>query len=60
MVDYLGLIILVLLAVNVWVFMAVVASSATLWKKALWALILLMPVLGFFVWYLLGPRRSGG
>lgn len=59
MIQYLGLWILALLTLNMWALLSVLASGATLRKKAFWALPLLaLPGLGFLAWYLLGPRRA--
>lgn len=59
MIQYLGLWILALLTLNMWALLSVLASGAPLKSKALWTLVLLaLPGLGFFGWYLLGPRRS--
>lgn len=55
-VGFGGLIVLVL---DVWALVHVVQSSATTGKKVLWiVLILLLPILGFILWLLLGPRAK--
>lgn len=56
MVQYLGVILLAAWAVNTWVFMSVIDARPGLLRLGLWALILLIPVLGFIAWYLFGPR----
>ncbi|MEO0360462.1 MAG: PLD nuclease N-terminal domain-containing protein [Pseudomonadota bacterium] len=49
-----GLIILVL---DVWAIISVFSSSASTGKKVLWTVvILLLPILGFILWLLFGPR----
>ena len=46
-----------LLILDVWALVSVVQSSATTGKKVIWiVLILLLPLLGFILWLLLGPR----
>jgi hypothetical protein len=52
-----GLFGLLVLIVNVWDIIRVVGSSASTGKKVLWVvLILLLPVLGVILWFLLGPK----
>ena len=49
-----GLIILVL---DIWALINVFGSSASSMKKLIWVLlILLLPVLGFIIWLIAGPR----
>ncbi|NNE82241.1 MAG: hypothetical protein HKN18_18375 [Silicimonas sp.] len=56
MIEYLGLWVLIALAINMWVLISVVGANARLTTRALWGVILLVPVIGFFAWFLLGPR----
>lgn len=58
MVQYLGVVMLLAWAVNVWAFMTVFDARPGLARLALWAAILLFPVFGFVAWYLLGPRPA--
>ena len=52
-----GLLGLLLLIANIWAIVNVVGSGASTGGKVLWILvILLMPLLGFIVWLILGPR----
>ncbi|MEJ2060161.1 MAG: PLDc N-terminal domain-containing protein [Gammaproteobacteria bacterium] len=52
-----GLFGLILLILNVWAMVRVVQSRATTGAKVFWiVLILLLPVLGFILWVLFGPR----
>lgn len=47
----------ILLILDVWALVHVVQSSVSTGKKVLWiVLILLLPLLGFILWLLLGPR----
>ena len=57
-VQYLGVFILVLWAMNIWAFMNVFDARSGITRLALWAVILLIPLIGFVVWYLLGPRPA--
>lgn len=50
--------ILVLIA-DVYAILQIAQSSASTGKKALWiVLVLLLPLLGFILWYLMGPKSS--
>ncbi len=53
-VGFFGLIILVL---NVWAIIKIFNSSASAGAKAIWiVVILVLPVLGFLLWLLFGPK----
>ena len=59
MIDYLGLWVLLLLALNMWALLSVLGASAQLTTKLLWAIpLLFLPGLAFLAWYLIGPRRA--
>ena len=46
-----------ILIADVWAIVSIFQSSATTGKKVLWiVLVLLLPVLGLILWFLLGPR----
>ena len=48
---------LVILALDIWAIVSIVQSSATTGKKVLWILlVLILPVVGLIIWFLLGPR----
>ncbi len=50
---------LVLLALNVWAIISIVSSQATTGTKVLWVvIILLLPLLGFVLWLLAGPKEK--
>jgi hypothetical protein len=50
--------ILVLIA-DVYAILQIAQSSASTAKKTLWiVLVLLLPLLGFILWYLMGPKAS--
>jgi hypothetical protein len=52
-----GLIGLLILAADIWAIVSIVQSSVSTGKKVLWILlVLILPVLGFILWFLLGPR----
>ena len=58
MVQYLGVIVIAAWAINIWAFMAVYDARPGLVRLGLWALILLIPLVGIVAWYLLGPRAA--
>ena len=52
-----GLIGLLILAADIWAIVSVVQSAASTGKKVLWILlVLVLPVVGLILWFLLGPR----
>jgi succinate dehydrogenase/fumarate reductase cytochrome b subunit len=54
-----GLIGVIILVADIYAILKIAQSSAKTGNKALWiALVLLLPVLGVIIWYLLGPGRS--
>ena len=57
--GYNGLIGLLVLAGDVWAIINIVQSSASNEKKLIWILaVVLLPVLGLILWFLLGPRKG--
>ena len=51
---------LLVLIADVWAVLNIVQSRSGTGRKALWvALVLVLPVLGFIVWLLMGPRSAG-
>ena len=56
-----GLIGLLILVADVWAILNVFQSSESTGTKALWiVLVLVLPMLGFIIWYFAGPKTSGG
>ncbi len=54
-----GLIGLLILAADVWAILNVFQSNESTGSKALWiVLVLVLPVLGFVIWYFAGPKTS--
>ena len=50
--------ILILIA-DIWAILNIAQSGATMGKKVLWiVLVLLLPLLGLIIWYLAGPRSG--
>jgi hypothetical protein len=58
--QYQGLFGLIVLIADVWAIVNVFQSSAETGKKVLWTvLVIILPVLGFILWYFLGPKTAG-
>jgi hypothetical protein len=57
--QYQGLFGLVVLVADVWAIVNVFQSSADTGRKVIWTvLVILLPVLGFILWYFLGPKTG--
>ena len=57
--EYSGLFGLLVLIADVWAIVNVVVSSSTNGKKVVWTvLILLLPIVGFIIWLVAGPRSQ--
>jgi hypothetical protein len=58
-VQYGGLWGLLVLIADVWAIVNIVQSGADTGKKVLWVvLVIVLPVLGLLLWFLLGPRTG--
>lgn len=58
-IEFGGFFGLLILIADVWAIINVVGSNSSTGKKVLWTVaILLLPVLGFIVWLLFGPRSQ--
>ena len=56
-----GLLGLLILIADVWAILNIFQSSESTGSKALWiVLVLVLPVLGFAIWYFAGPKSSSG
>lgn len=50
---------ILILAADIWAIINIVQSGATTGKKVLWVLlVLLFPVVGLIIWFLLGPKSA--
>ena len=57
--QYQGLFGLVILIADVWAIVNIFQSSVDTGKKVLWTvLVIILPVLGFILWYFLGPKTA--
>jgi hypothetical protein len=59
MID--GIIGLLILIADIWAIVNIAQSSESTGKKALWiVLVLVLPVIGFAIWYFAGPKSASG
>lgn len=59
MVELTGLGGLIILVLDIWAIVAIVGSGATTGSKVLWILlVLILPLIGFLIWLVAGPRRA--
>jgi hypothetical protein len=50
---------LLVLAADIWAIVNIFSSTASVGRKVIWtAVVLLLPVLGFIIWFFLGPRKA--
>lgn len=59
MVEVAGLGSLILLVLDVWAIVSIIGSNAGTGSKVLWCLlVLILPLLGFIIWLIAGPRAK--
>jgi hypothetical protein len=52
---------LLILVADIWAILNIFQSRESTGTKALWiVLVLVLPVLGFLIWYFAGPKSSSG
>jgi hypothetical protein len=57
--QYQGIFGLLVLIADVWAIVNIFQSSADTGKKVIWTvLVIVLPVLGFILWYFLGPKTG--
>lgn len=57
MSEYGGIFGLIVLALDIWAIINVIQSGASTGGKVLWVLlIIILPLLGFIIWFFMGPR----
>ncbi len=57
--EYAGIGGFIVLALNIWAIVSIIGSSATTGSKVLWTLlVLVLPVIGFIIWLIAGPRGA--
>lgn len=59
MLEVSGLGGLIILALDIWAIVSIIGSGTSTGKKVLWVLlVLILPLVGFLIWLLAGPRSS--
>ncbi|MFH1806136.1 MAG: PLD nuclease N-terminal domain-containing protein [Pseudomonadota bacterium] len=59
MLEYGGIIGLVILIADIWAIVNVMGSGASTGSKVIWTvLILVLPVVGLIIWFFAGPRSG--
>jgi hypothetical protein len=59
MVEVTGLGGLILLGLALWAIVSIIGSNETTGKKVLWCLlVLVLPLVGFLIWLVAGPRAT--
>ena len=57
--EYAGIGGFILLVLNVWAIISIVGSTTTTGSKVIWTLlVLILPLIGFIIWFFAGPRAS--
>lgn len=57
--EYQGIGGIIVLIADVWAIVNILQSGADTGKKVIWTvLVILLPVLGFILWYFLGPKSG--
>ena len=55
--HYTGLFGVIVLILDIWAIVSVLSSNNGTFSKVIWiVIVLLLPILGFIIWLLLGPR----
>ncbi len=57
--EYAGIGGFFVLALNIWAIVSIFGSSASTGSKVIWTLlVLVLPIIGFIVWLITGPRAK--
>lgn len=57
--EYAGIGGFIVLVLNIWAIVSIIGSGASTGGKVLWTLlVLVLPIVGFVVWLLAGPRAN--
>ncbi len=52
---------LIILALDIWAIVSIIGSAASTGKKVIWTLlVLILPIVGFIIWFFAGPRAHKG
>ncbi len=57
MVEFAGIGGFILLVLNIWAIVSIIGSGQSIGSKVVWTLlVLILPLIGFIIWFLAGPR----
>jgi hypothetical protein len=57
--EYTGIGGFIILALDIWAIVSVIGSAASTSTKVIWVLVIIfLPLLGFILWLLFGPRAA--
>lgn len=60
MENYAGIGGLIVLALDIWAIVSIIGSRSSTGAKVVWTLlVLILPLVGFIIWLLAGPRAAG-
>ncbi len=58
--EYAGIGGFIVLALNIWAIVSIIGSGASTGAKVGWTLlVLVLPIVGFIIWLIAGPRARG-
>ena len=58
-IEVSGVFALIILVLDIWAIVSLFQSNATTGKRVLWIVfILILPVIGFILWYIAGPKSG--
>ncbi len=59
MLEVSGLFGFILLVLNIWALVSIIGSAASTGAKVVWCLlVLILPLIGFVIWFFAGPRSA--
>lgn len=57
--GYHGILGLIVLILDIWAIVSIIGSNRSVGAKVLWTvLVLILPILGFIIWLIAGPRAN--
>lgn len=57
MFEYQGLIGIIILVLDIWAIVSIITSNSSVGAKVLWTLlVIILPIIGFIIWLIAGPR----
>ena len=57
--EYAGIGGIIVLALNIWAIVSIIGSGASTGAKVIWTLlVLVLPIIGFIIWFFAGPRSA--